>query len=62
MWVRFTAVFRWSPPELNNTWSQVIQPSTQNVTTACGEAAIAAGKAVPTKAPRKGQAILPCEP
>ena len=53
MWVRFTDVFRWSPPEANKTWSQVIQPSTQNVTRACAEAAIAEGKAVKVSRPPK---------
>lgn len=55
MWVRFTDVFRWSPPEMNNTWSQVFQPSIQNVTSPCGNAAIAAGKAVKAKRPAKGE-------
>lgn len=53
MWVRFTHVFRWSPPEANKAWSQVIQPSTQNVTRACATAAIAAGKAVKASRPTK---------
>jgi hypothetical protein len=55
MWVRFTEVFRWSPPEAKRAWSQVIQPSIQNVTRACAEAAIAAGKAEPATRPRKGK-------
>jgi hypothetical protein len=53
MWVRFTDVFRWSPPEAKRTWSQTIQPSVQNVTRACAAAAIAAGKAEKTTPPRK---------
>ncbi len=52
MWVRFTDVFRWSPPEANKTWSKTYQPSVQNVTRACGEAAIAAGKAEKAQSPR----------
>lgn len=55
MWVRFTDVFRWSPPEANRAWSQTIQPSVQNVTRACAAAAIAAGKAVRVKQPRKDE-------
>jgi hypothetical protein len=55
MWVRFIEVFKWSPPEANKAWSQTIQPSTQNVTRACADAAIAAGKAVKVNRPRKGQ-------
>lgn len=58
MWVRFTDEFRWAPPELNNTWSQVFQPSTLNVTTACANAAIAAGKAVKVKRPTKGETCV----
>lgn len=53
MWARFTDVFRWSPPAANKAWSQVIQPSTQNVTRACAAAAIAAGKAVKVGRPKK---------
>lgn len=45
MWIRITEKFRWSPPELNNTWSQVYQPGEYNVTRACADAAIGAGKA-----------------
>lgn len=51
MWVRFTDVFRWSPPEANKTWSKTYQPSVQNVPRACADAAIAAGKAQRTNRP-----------
>jgi len=53
MWIRFTDVFRWSPPEAKGAWSQTIQPSIQNVTRACAAPAIAAGKAEKCSAPRR---------
>lgn len=46
MWIKITDPFRWSPPELNNTWSQVYQPGEYNVTRACADAAVAQGKGV----------------
>lgn len=52
MWVRFKEVFDWSPPSANQSWSQTYQPSVQNVTKECAEAAIAAGKAEEAKNPR----------
>lgn len=52
MWVRFTDVFRWSPPEANRAWSKTYQPGARNVTRACADAAIAAGKAVKASRPR----------
>jgi hypothetical protein len=52
-WVTFTDRFKWSPPELNGTWSQVFPGGyVGNVTTPCTKAAIAAGKAVPAKPTR----------
>lgn len=53
MWVCFTEVFRWSPPEANRTWSKTYQPGMHNVTRACADAAIADGKA--EKAARPGR-------
>lgn len=53
MWVRFTDVFKWSPPEAKKAWSKTYQPSTQNVPRSCGDAAIAAGKAEVTDRPGK---------
>lgn len=52
-WVRFTERFKWSPPELHNTWTQVFQPGAYNVTTPCAAAAIEAGKAVRVPPARK---------
>lgn len=51
MWVRFTDVFRWSPPEANRTWSKTYQPGVRNVTRPCADAAIAAGKAEKSNRP-----------
>ncbi|HTV69325.1 MAG TPA: hypothetical protein VMF90_12380 [Rhizobiaceae bacterium] len=53
MRIRLTDKFKWSPPELNGTWTQVFQPGEHTVTTACGNAAIAAGKGSRIAAPRK---------
>jgi hypothetical protein len=46
MWVRFTSEFRWKPTPV----SAKVYPAgwIENVPRACGEAAIAAGKAEPT--------------
>lgn len=53
MRIRLTERFKWSPPELNGTWTQVYQPGEHTVTTACGNAAIEAGKGVKLPNPRK---------
>ena len=53
-WIKITERFKWSPPELNNTWTVVYQPGVHNVTTPCAKAAIAAGKASRVPAVRRG--------
>ena len=53
MWVRFIDRFNWSPPEKNNRVTLSYKTGTvHNVTKACAEAAIAAGKAARTINPR----------
>lgn len=52
-WVEFTKVFKWSPKEAHKTWSQTFQPSVQNVKRDCADAAIAAGAAKATTAPKR---------
>lgn len=53
MWVRFTGNFMWKPTP-NST--QLFEPGqTENVTTECGEAAIAKGVAEKIAAPKKGE-------
>ncbi len=52
--VRFTERFKWSPPELNNTWTKVFPAGyVGTVTSPCAEAAIAAGSAVRVRSTSK---------
>lgn len=56
MWVRFTARFDWDPPEFGGrvTWSREAW-TVESVRHDHGEAAIAAGKAVKVRTPRRGE-------
>lgn len=59
MWVRFVEGFVWAPPERKGRVSLVFQSgSVLFVRRACGEAAIAAGKAVPSEPQR----VRACQP
>lgn len=54
MWVRFTASFDWDVPEYGNRVTLAFKSGqVRNVRKQCGEAAIAAGKAVHTSTPSK---------
>lgn len=52
-WVRFVEPFNWMPPERGGRVSQVYEAgAVVNVTRACADAALEAGKAKATKNPR----------
>lgn len=54
MRIRVESTFKWSPPEANKAWSMTFKPGEYTVTKACGERAVALGKAVEITRRRKG--------